>query len=195
MRAQLTREAVLEYYLRELVPALAASVAVDDHFPDAILNELRNTLTHLARSVEKETAQASLEELEKAKSHLKRATLDLYKDVIAKVLLTLNEEAELMASEGMLPSDLQQRLSEIRDHRIDLSVREAENPSPEVQEQYEQLFIKVREVWLNYKKQYGEDSFIVRHKIRQKKLWRERAVTFFVGIAATLFGAYLLSFF
>lgn len=50
-----------------------------DTYPAEILNEIRSTFTHLSRCTNKATEEIVLENLSKAKGHMKRAMIDGYK--------------------------------------------------------------------------------------------------------------------
>ncbi|WP_424979975.1 hypothetical protein [Leisingera sp. S232] len=136
----------LQYHNDHLVPALAIAVAVDGKFPQKVLNEIRNALTHLSRAeVLRKSAGAkeeeALKEIGSACRHLQRTTLDCLK--IAVIAYAGKSETAMRAllEDIELPASVHAKSNELLDRRKSLSVLEGQEPTDKAVSQYADLLI------------------------------------------------------
>lgn len=77
---QIAMSALFDEYINTLKPVLAMAESLTLSFPGPILNEIRAVNDHVSRCfIAERTESEHLDELNKAKRHLTRATLDCYK--------------------------------------------------------------------------------------------------------------------
>lgn len=193
MQTQRTIESVLEYYHSEVIPALSYAVTIDDAFPEEVLNELRNTLTHMARAnhvgVVSESGQ---DELSAAMRHLKRSTLDCLK----VSLLVLAQKCEgmigVLTEDLRLPEDVYKKQHELKEERRRVSGEEGQRPTDSTIENIKSLVVKYDEFYLKLVEQFnGESANQLRNarNAREKKKENRALIhSFILGIITGIIG-------
>lgn len=106
--------------------------------PIAILNEIRSMMTHMARIATANTEKEELSNIEKIKSHKKRATLDCYKYLCMAVSSKYNDFFNTyngidfsQINNGTFIVDISRMYDNAQKQLIDAKVREGENASTE----------------------------------------------------------------
>jgi hypothetical protein len=185
-----TVEGVLEYYAGEVVPALAAALTVDDAFPQEVLNEIRNSYTHLARANKLGAGTDDFsKEIDGAYRHLKRTCLDCMKVCVSVLATRADNTLAVLEEELQLPNNVHTRISDLRDQRRALSAYEGEHPTHEAVSRYKELFNEYDKFYRSLDAQFAGGTAADRKKARKA---RERRATrwslfygFLLGIAAS----------
>lgn len=108
-------EDVLHYYHTEVVKAVAISYAVANQFPLEILNEIRASMTHLAKASALGKEHADFQsEVSAAWRHLKRTCLDCFKLSIFGIAKRADEQIGQLLKIHALPNDVLAESSELR---------------------------------------------------------------------------------
>jgi vacuolar-type H+-ATPase subunit I/STV1 len=190
----LTIGGVLRYYREKLVPALAAALAVDDKFPEEVLNELRAAMTHLAAADYNGRDKQKREyELKAALRHVRRACLDCLK-VCVQVLSSKSEVAiESLTEDLQLPDDVYKKMSSLRQLRKQLSAKEGERSLEDVVEEYETLANKYDEFYASLDEQFSGKTASMRRCIRKKKKYKNMAISFVLGILSSIVSSYVFT--
>lgn len=183
-------EDVLDYYSAEVIPALAAALTIDDRFPQEVLNELRNSYTHLARANTLGSDHEDyLSELDGAYRHLKRTCIDCMKVCV----FTLANRAEYVVAsleeELQLPNNVFKTMSGLRESRRRLSAYEGQNPTHEALQEYKVLFNEYDQFYQSLDQQFAGDTADKRRearRARERRAERRSSVLgFFIGILAS----------
>jgi hypothetical protein len=82
----------------ELLPFFAAAVSLTESLPEQVNNELRNALTHFARSLQADTKAAAQRDVEKGHGHLDRAK----RDALKLSILTLHDRIQVALAEVVM---------------------------------------------------------------------------------------------
>jgi hypothetical protein len=193
-------EDVLDYYNEEVIPALAAAVIYENKFPDAVLNELRNALTHLARASSLPRGSDDyLDDLKAAYRHMKRTCLDCFKvsiiysaEQIDRVMLALEEEFNL-------PEGVHTRLKSLRDERISLQVNEGvKTPDGEVLARYKTLFNAYDKFAVDLGVDFGSKASVERRTRKKRRASRRELLNlligFMIGVASSTVVALVFSY-
>jgi hypothetical protein len=191
-----TVNALLDYYHKEVVPALATAVTIDHAFPQEVLNELRNALTHMARANAldpKTEAPAIQKELHSARRHFLRCTLDSLKVVLLAIAKRCESTMKALNDELLLPTSVHSEARELRNRRIEISKHEGQNPIDEVVEKLKVLCDDYDKFSQKLDTEFSGDSISQRRNAVVKSKWIERAWGFLSGlitgfIVALLFG-------
>lgn len=125
-------EDVLTYYSEEVVPALASANTIGGEFPEEVLNEIRNAMTHIARanhlSKSGENSKVA-DEIKAAGRHLKRTVLDSLKVTIVNLSEQCDAAIRSLENDIQLPNNIHAQISDIRRRRLDLlSMRGSVHP-------------------------------------------------------------------
>lgn len=120
-------EEVLENYSSNVIPALEAVITIDDAFPKEVLNELRNSYTHLARSVRYDPGTSDHQrEIKAAQTHLDRTAVDCLKVAVFSLAQRTERRLETYDPKAdFLPETVCSEISDIRQARRKLQVEEA----------------------------------------------------------------------
>jgi hypothetical protein len=161
---------VLEYYTSEVIPALAAALTVDDAFPQEVLNEIRNSYTHLARANKLGPEHQDFsKEVDGAYRHLKRTCLDCMKVCVSVLATRADNVIAVLQEDLQLPNDVYTRISGLRRQRSALSAYEGEHPTHEAVEKYKELFNEYDKFYESLDAQFTGGTAEERRKARQKK--------------------------
>ena len=195
-----TVEGILEYYTVEVVPALAAALTVDDAFPQEVLNEIRNSYTHLARANKLGAGHNDFpKELDGAYRHLKRTCLDCMKVCVSVLATRADSVIAVLQEDLQLPNDVYSRVSGLRRARSAISAYEGEHPTHEAVAKYKELFNDYDLFYQSLDAQFTGGTAEERKKARQAKeqerkrledaaakraSWKSQGFGFLVGVAA-----------
>lgn len=192
-------DAVLKYYSTEVVPALATALTFDDDFPREILNEIRNSYTHLARANKLGNKHADyIKEVDGAYRHLKRTCLDCIKVSISIISLRADAVLQALEEELQLPNDIHDKMTKLRSRREKLAAYEGEHPTHEAVNRYKTLLIDydVFREELNAKFTGGtaeERKSARKTRERKAKLWN-LLVGFIIGLLTSGIVAFVVKF-
>ncbi len=180
---KLSIEYVLEYYRVELVPALAAALAIDDKFPEEVLNEIRAAFTHVAAASAHSSDEArQKKELDAAHRHVRRSCVDCYK-VIIQVLAQKSEKAiEALTYDVNLPTQVYQQMSSLRNERMRLSAGEGDRSLYDAVEDYKALADRYDEFYQSLDTQFAGETADIRQRARTRREWRGYIIGFVLGI-------------
>lgn len=186
---------VLSYYNDEVVPALAAALTVDDSFPEEVLNEIRNSMTHLS-CANANTAEEKQNEIAAAQAHLQRVVLDSLK--VCVLVLATNSEAAIKAltDDIQLPAKTYKRMSELRRRRKELSADEAHRPiinTLEAIEKLKELYADFDEFYGSLDSEFAGDTAEMRRQSRKNKNYKGIAIGFVIGVLSGLASNYVFS--
>lgn len=196
-----TVEGVLEYYTSEVVPALAAALTVDDAFPQEVLNEIRNSYTHLARANKLGPGNDDYsKEIDGAYRHLKRTCLDCMKVCVSVLATRADNVIAVLQEDLQLPNNVYTRIQALRRQRSALSAYEGEHPTHEAVAKYKELFNEYDQFYQSLDAEFTGGTAEERKKARQtreeesKKLedkaakrtaWKNQGYGFLGGVAAS----------
>jgi len=151
----------LQYHNDFLVPALAVAVAIDGTFPQKILNEVRNALTHLSRAEvlkkEKDFPKALLE-IKSAERHLMRTTLDCLKISIIAYAAKTEIAMKALLEDIELPEKTHSRSNELREKRHQLTILEGQEPTDDAVQQYGALTEEFAEFYHSLDDDFNGDT-------------------------------------
>ncbi|TPI64255.1 hypothetical protein FJ420_17185 [Mesorhizobium sp. B3-1-3] len=184
--SQYTVSQLLAYYHDEVVPALATAVTLDHAFPQEVLNELRNAMTHMARAnaLDASQAHAAQKELHSAHRHLLRCTLDSLKVVLLAIAKPCDEMMKALNDEMLLPGSVHTEARKLRARRIDISTHEGQRPIDEVVEKLKVLCDDYDKFSEKLQTEFSGDTIVQRRGAIRKAKWIERAWGFVVGLVA-----------
>ena len=188
---------VLQYYHDEVIPALAAALTIDDAFPEEVLNEIRNAMTHVARAscMTDAALQSRIDEAKAAQRHLKRVVLDCLKVCILALATRSEAAVKVLQADIKLPLATYTRMSDLRRRRKELSAHEGQNTPDQVIEDMKVLFNDYDLFYRDLDKEFAGDTVEMRVKGR---FWRETRgylFAFLIGIAASVVAAYVYASF
>jgi hypothetical protein len=165
-----TVEGVLEYYTSEVVPALAAALTVDDAFPQEVLNEIRNSYTHLARANKLGPGNDDYsKEIDGAYRHLKRTCLDCMKVCVSVLATRADNVIAVLQEDLQLPNNVYTRIQALRRQRSALSAYEGEHPTHEAVAKYKELFNEYDQFYQSLDAEFTGSTAEERKKARQAK--------------------------
>jgi hypothetical protein len=181
---------VLEYYTSEVVPALASALTVDDSFPQEVLNEIRNSYTHLARANKLGEGHADYaKEVDGAYRHLKRTCLDCMKVCVFVLAKRADNTVAILEEELQLPNDVHTQMSDLRRDRQKLSAQEGEHPTHEAVNEYKKLFNEFDKFYRSLDAQFSagtaEDRQKARRSRERKSGYRNMFSGFVLGLVAS----------
>lgn len=179
---------LLTYYHDEVVPALATAVTVSHTFPQEVLNELRNAMTHMGRA-NALNPQTNIDdvnhELKAAKRHLLRCTLDCLKIVLLTTAKRCESTIDALDNEMLLPVSVHNESRDLRGRRIELSKHEGQNPIDDVVEKLKVLCDDYDRFSRKLEVEFSGDVIANRRSIIRKRVWKERAWGFLFGFLAS----------
>lgn len=199
---------VLRFYREEVSLAVATAQTLENAFPREILNEIRSTFTHIARSDDPELSlDDQNKELVRAQAHLERVCLDCHKVSI----LNRAEAADLYVGTieedgAALPADIYRGLSDLRKRREMCGVKEGRQPPNGTVEELRILLDDYDRFVLRLQVEFGGELAERRRAIklqkedrdrreRRKENWRNimigAAIGFVFGVAASLLATFL----
>lgn len=190
-------EDVLHFYNTEVHDALATAMIFENDFPDAVLNEIRNAMTHLGRSINPKLNSVDKEaELASAYRHLKRTCLDSFKLSILFLAEELDRMITALEDQYLLPEKLHSQLIQLRERRIKMQVREGVKlPDDVVLNEYKALFNDYDACRAELLEDYGSDTSSGRREIKKRRIRKREAlgwvVAFLVGIASSLAASWI----
>lgn len=194
-------EGVLEFYNSEVHDALATAMIFENDFPDAVLNEIRNALTHIGRSITADLNSIEREsELASAYRHLKRTCLDSFKLSILFLADELDRMVEALEDQYHLPEKVHRSLIALREKRIRLQVNEGVRlPDDVVLADYKDLFNEYDKSRTELLEEYGSDTSDGRRELKSRGIRKQEAMrivlAFLVGVASSLVATGLISIF
>ncbi|MCT4554522.1 MAG: hypothetical protein N4A53_07535 [Pelagimonas sp.] len=161
---------VLDFYSEQVIPSLAAALATGDAFPKEVLNEIRNSYTHLARAHKLECSDEDhARELDAAQRHLKRTCIDCMKVCIFDLASRSETAVKALTEDIQLPADIYKTTGELRRKRRELSAYEGQAPTHNAIEQYQSLFEEYQEFYLKLDEQFQGETAEMRRKAREQK--------------------------
>lgn len=185
---------VLSYYSDEVVVALAAALTIDDKFPEEVLNEIRNSFTHLARANAIGSEHDDYrKELESANRHLKRVCLDCLKICILVTSQRCESAIEALTEDVHLPNDVYNHMSVLRRRRSEIAAHEGQNPTHEVIEKLKSIFADYDEFYIGLDYQFAGSTAEMRKSARSRKSFRSGVIGFFLGVIGSLFASFIWS--
>ena len=174
---------VLAYFHSEVVRAVAISYAVANAFPEQILNEIRASMTHLAKANDLGEGHKDYQtELKASWRHLKRTCLDCFKLSIFSIAKRADDQITQLLEIHALPNTLIRQTSELKVRRIALMTNEAQTPTHVAVEEYKKLFQDYDEFWTVLSSEYGGESAELVARGQTKKAWKDRGFGFILGI-------------
>jgi len=188
---------LLTYWHREVVPALATAVTLDHAFPQEVLNELRNAMTHMGRAnamdpaTDKEKIQR---ELHAAHRHLLRCTLDCLKVVLLAIARRCEGFISALDNELLLPEIVHGEARALRKRRIELSKHEGQSPIDHVVEKLKALCDDYDKFSQKIEAEYSGDVVLNRRSLVRKRVWIERGWGFLGGMIGSSIVAILAWF-
>ena len=190
-------EDVLDYYNEEVIEALAAAVIYDNKFPDAVLNEMRNALTHMARANSLPRGSAEyLDDLKAAYRHLKRTCLDCFKVSVIHLAEGIDRVMIALEEEFNLPEGVHAELKLLRDERIALQVNEGvKTPDGEVLGRYKVLFSKYDEFAARLGAEFGTKTSAERRSRKKRASSRKEQLNLFYGFLLGVVSSALVGLF
>ena len=178
---------ILEYYSREVVPAIAAAITIDDVFPEEVLNEIRASYTHLARAHNVgETDPDHQRELDSAYRHLKRSCLDSLKVCIFVTAQRCEKAVEALEYDHQLPNGIHRRTSELREQRKKMAAHEGQHPTHSVIEDLKSLLDNYDQFYTDLDKEFAGKTAEDRKNIRKSKQLKDRIFGFIMGIIGSI---------
>lgn len=179
---------VLDFYQTEVVPAIAAALVVDDKFPEEVLNEIRNSFTHLAAANCCSDDELKFQkELHAAHRHLRRTCIDSLKVCIFVQAKKCEKAIDALTSELQLPADIYTKMSDLRRARKQLAAQEGQRSLEDAVEEYKALANSYDEFYSNLDKQFAGDTAPLRVLKRIRREWRGGIVGFLIAVAGTWF--------
>lgn len=101
-------------------------------FPEGINNEIRNSLSHLARAMLAENDDQLKTEVTRANNHIERATRDSLKTTLSIMLLRFDRMFELLEKHGKsLTRPMMEELRAIKQAKKDITQKEGSTPADE----------------------------------------------------------------
>lgn len=186
--SKITVSDVLEYYRGEVIPVLAAAITIDDEFPEEVLNEIRNSFTHLARAnnlSEKTHRAERQDELKAALRHLKRTALDSLKDAILVLAQRSERVIEALTEDINLPNGVYQQMADLRRRRKELATHEGQEPTDHIVDKLKTLFNDYDEFYVGLEQHYAGDTAEMRRNARRRRRWIDRMWGFALGLVAS----------
>ena len=174
-------------------------MTIDDHFPKEVLNELRNSYTHLARA-NKLGAQHDdyLSELDGAYRHLKRTCIDCMKVCVFTMATRSEDVVSSLEEELQLPNNVFSTMSGLRGKRRKLSAYEGQHPTHEALQEYKVLFNEYDQFYQGLDQQFAGDTVDERRaarRARERRAERRSSmVGFFIGLLASAVVALAVEF-
>jgi hypothetical protein len=183
-------EDVLDFYSEEVIPSLAAAHAVTNAFPKEVLNEIRNSFTHLVRAHKvDEQAKDFAKELEASYRHLKRTCLDCMKNCIHVLAKNSETAVEALTTDTQLPNDTYQTMSALRARRMKLSAHEGQYPTHETLSEFKSLFNDYDKFYQSLDDQFAGQTAEMRKDRRSATIksaeHRSLGKGFFLGLIAS----------
>lgn len=189
-----TVEGILEYYTVEVVPALATALTIDDAFPQEVLNEIRNSYTHLARANKLGAGhQDYAKEVDGAYRHLKRTCLDCMKVCVSVLATKADNSLTVLEEELQLPNDVYVRVSDLRRQRKALSAYEGEHPTHEAVFKYKELFNEYDKFYSSLDAQFAGETAEQRKKARRGRVRKATGWGLFFGFLLGLAASALVT--
>lgn len=184
---------VLRMYIEDINPFIVRFEVSKGEFPVEVQNEIRAIYGHLVRAAMSESSEQILRNIEKMKSHSKRALLDCFKytSIICSdnydSFMSRYENVDLTYLEnGQFLTDIVSRCRKARQSLQEAKVAETSNISEEdLFTLYQDAYRQFEE--LNDKLQQAEDSAaFLQHKASKKDLLSK--VSLWVGIGGFIVG-------
>jgi hypothetical protein len=185
-------EAVLKYYQDEVVPSLAAAIVAKDKMPVEILNEIRNSVTHLAAASTATESKSKAKELEAARRHMKRACLDGLKTSVYHSSKKSDDTLKAIARGLQLPQAIHDKTSELRKKRISISESEGRRNLDDAILAYAELANEYDEFYVALNKEYAGEAAVLRARGRNMENWKNWIFGGFVGVLLTKVVEWLL---
>lgn len=183
----LTIDSVLSFYRTEVVPALAAALTIDDKFPEEVLNEIRNSFTHLAAaSNENKDKDKHQSELSAALRHLRRVCIDCSKVCIFTLAKRSEKAVEALTYDLQLPDHVYKAMSDLRRRRKELSAAEGTRSLNDAIGDYKSLFNDYDTFYISLDKEFAGETAEDRKKARRRGKIKDQAIGFVLGIVATV---------
>lgn len=191
LQAEIQR--VLQYYHDEVIPALAAALTIDDVFPEEVLNEIRNAMTHVSRAscMTDAAPENRANEAKASQRHLKRVVLDCLKVCILALATRSETAVKALQTDVKLPLATYTRMSDLRRRRKELSAHEGQYTPDQVIEDMKVLFNDYDLFYRDLDKEFAGDTVEMRTRGRFWRGVRAHALTLVIGIAASLAAAYV----
>lgn len=105
-------------YFEDFLDVYGTTISIAESHPEQVNNEIRNALTHLARSYYCESLHDATSEIKQARDHIERAKRDSLKlSIITKRDQIQSEIFRIEMSEGAIPQALKLKLREIEKTR------------------------------------------------------------------------------
>jgi hypothetical protein len=190
----LSIQKLLAYYHGEVVPALATAVTLDHAFPQEVLNEVRNALTHMGRAnaldPEKDGAQ---KELQAAKRHLMRCTLDSLKVILLSIAKRCDGTLTALNREMLLPASVNKEAHELRRRRIEVGTHEGQHPIDDIVEKLKVLCDDYDKFSEKIHSEFTGDALVEMSKGKRLDKWVERLWGFLLGTISGVAVTYFMS--
>ena len=149
------------------MPALAAALAIDDKFPQEVLNEIRNSFTHLAAANAETKDQSKLaHELNAAHRHLRRACIDCLKVCIYTLAKRCDKAIDALTYDLQLPDHVYKKMSTLRRRRKELSAAEGTRSLEDPLQEYESLANDYDEFYVSLDQEFAGDTASDRKRLR-----------------------------
>ncbi len=190
----MTIDDAFAFYRDEVVPALAIAQKLAHGYPDAVANEVRSALTHLARASEgaKHADGSALapaeraEEVRLACGHLKRICLDSYKISVLNRAEAIDELVKGVEADNMaLPAPVYAEIRALRERRLSSGIDEGKSPPngtvgdlKSLLNDYDALVTKLRE-------DHGGELAGARKRIARNRWIKGNSIGFILGVLAS----------
>jgi hypothetical protein len=178
---------VLHFYHSKVVQYIAlATIMAGDRFPQEIMNEVRASYTHLAKSTKfKPHDEDYRKEVENAERHLKRVCFDCLKISIMTVAEQIDYTIDSIERLNVLPAAIYDRVEDLRKRRLAFMTNEAQSPSDARIDAYHELFRDYHQLGAELKKDYAGATFEALNRNQRKYLWKNRIISLLIGVAGS----------
>lgn len=164
--------------------------------PTAILNEIRSIMTHMARISIAENEKSEIRNIEKIRSHMKRARLDCYKYICMEISKKHKEFFDrynginyFQIDNGEFIVKLSNDYFEAQNALMDAKVKESDNaPSDELYKAFEKAYLEYADVYIELKKAIPKAEELLQKKHENDKKREEDSDATFKGLMGGIFG-------